>query len=251
MKNSKSAKVLVAVMNNLFDFEILKKYRWYRIPVKSEKLLHGKITDFEYLAFYQTKIFGKEKYAVNYMAKIQEIEKAKRADLLPEEKNHPRAQDEYFKIKIDRITKLQKSIVSKRWRRIVFIPTTMEKLMRAEEINDLYNDSPLEDILWDKLKQNGISAERQYFHKTDYCFDFAIMCNKGLIDVECDGKRWHSSEERIKKDRDRNNTLSSKGLCVLRFDTDEITNNMDRCMGHIKEAIKNLAGIKEDVYETV
>jgi hypothetical protein len=46
-------------------------------------------------------------------------------------------------------------------RPVVFIPTTWQKFSQAEELNDLYDDSPLEDILWTDLKKEKIPAERQ------------------------------------------------------------------------------------------
>jgi hypothetical protein len=37
----------------------------------------------------------------------------------------------------------------------------MEKFLKAEEINDLYNEGPLEDKLWYEFKREKIEAERQ------------------------------------------------------------------------------------------
>lgn len=142
--------VLVALMKDTFDFEILKRYHWCRIPVKSAP---NKLKENKYIAFYQAKVFGDEKWKVNCIAKIHNIEVVRRVDLLLEEKNHPKAQNDYYKIKIGRLMKLQNPIPSKSWRRIVFISTTMEKLLKEKELNDLFNESPLEDILWLNLKR--------------------------------------------------------------------------------------------------
>lgn len=43
----------------------------------------------------------------------------------------------------------------------MFIPTTWEKFVNAVEINDLYDESSLEDQLWAQFKRLEISAERQ------------------------------------------------------------------------------------------
>ena len=68
MEQKKSIPVLVAVMNDVFDFEIAKRYCWYRIPVKSAP---RDLKNNKYIAFYQTQKFGLEKWAVNYIAKNQ------------------------------------------------------------------------------------------------------------------------------------------------------------------------------------
>jgi hypothetical protein len=52
------------------------------------------------------------------------------------------------------------------------------------EINDLYDESPLEDRLWVEFKRVEIGAERQEFvevKKRLYALDFAICCALGKI----------------------------------------------------------------------
>ena len=56
-----SQRVLVAVMNDRRDFEIARHEGWYRIPLKRAPSRVGA----DYLAFYQTKAFGDEKWAIN------------------------------------------------------------------------------------------------------------------------------------------------------------------------------------------
>ena len=66
---TKRGEVLVAIINNLNDFADLRDRHWYRIPVTSaDKWLRGRFPP-EWIAFYQTKKFGTEAYAVNYVAK--------------------------------------------------------------------------------------------------------------------------------------------------------------------------------------
>ena len=42
----------------------------------------------------------------------------------------------------------------------MFIPTTWEKIMAADEVNDLYQISSLEERLWIELKRLQVWAER-------------------------------------------------------------------------------------------
>jgi len=208
-------KVLVAIINNRRDFKIAREEHWYRIPVKTAP----KRCKTDYLAFYQTKVFEREKWAINYYAEIKGIEKLKRIELLPEEKNHPRALEDYYKIKIGELMPLAKPVISRRWRRITFIYTSLNRLKKAEEINDLFMESPLEEKLWYELKKKKIEAERQYLIREEgkirYYLDFAIFCQKGKIDVECNGDLWHSQKTQIFKNNQRNNYLTCQDLSGL------------------------------------
>lgn len=144
------------------------------------------------------------------------------------------------------LKRLPNPIVSKRGRRIVFIPTTLEKFRAAKEINDLFHESPLEDKLWDEFKRNGVDAERQYYiaeERENYCLDFAIFCERGKIDVECNGDTWHSRPETIVRDNERNNFLTSRGWSVLRFSSKDINGNMPDCLDKVKDTANNLGGI--------
>jgi len=236
-------KVLVAVINNLKDFKIAREEHWYRIPVKTAP----KRWKADFIAFYQTKVFEKEKWAINYYAEIKGFEKLKRMELLPQEKDHPRALEDYYKIKLGELKPLPQPIISRRLRRITFISTSLSRLKKAEEINDLFMESPLEEKLWYELKKKKIEAERQYLigeRKVRYYLDFAIFCQKGKIDVECNGDFWHSQKNLIFKDNQRNNYLAGSGWSVLRFGSKEINQKLQLCLGVIKETVNNLGGTR-------
>lgn len=149
--------VLVAIINRKRDFKILREQGWYRVPVKSVKWRWPP----QWLAFYQTRIFGKEAYAVNYYGRVRDFRQVKRAELFPKEKPNPKTDKEYYQVWLDSLEPLYRPIYSRRWRYIVFIPTTWEKFDQAVEINDLFHDSHLEDRLWAELKFRQIDAERQ------------------------------------------------------------------------------------------
>jgi len=235
--------VLVGIVPRLSDWEILKREFWYRIPVKSAPDIAEKV---HYLAFYQPKIFGDEKYSVNYYAKIRDLKVVKRIELLPDEPKHPRADKDYYKYTLENLEKLPHPILSKRWRRIVFIPTTLKKLKQAEEINDLYHTSPIEEEMYTHFRKENIQVERQLFvneGRKIYCLDFGILCKEGKIDVECDGSAYHSSKKDVAKDRDRNNELTSYGWSVLRFTGSEIIQNPEECIKKVKRTIETLNGV--------
>lgn len=190
----------------------IQKEKWYHIPVESAPKNAPLV---EYLAFYFPEAFGVDyQYKVSYYARVLKVEVAKRIELFPNEPKHLQAQKDYFKFHLEQIKELPKPIPSKRWRRIVHIPTSREKLFTAEEINDLYDTSPLEEKMHREMKRRKIEAERQVYIKVGgefFCLDFGIFCRKGNIDLECDGEKYHILPEALTRDRQRNNQLTSCG----------------------------------------
>jgi very-short-patch-repair endonuclease len=239
-------------MNNEQDFLIARDKNWYRIPVSSVKKWLKDRWPPQWLAFYQTKVFGPEAYTVSYFAEVLQVRKVYRRELFPKEPQGKKSNRRYYQIMFGPLQKLPAPIVSRRWRRIVFIPTTWVKFVNAAEINDLYDDSPLEDRLWTEFKRHEIPAERQEFvtvKDNNYFLDFAIYCHGGNIDVETDGDSWHANPTKAAQDRLRDNSLAVVGWKVLRFGTKEIRESIaDYCMPNIAETINRLGGISEDRY---
>jgi hypothetical protein len=133
----RQGEVLVAVMNNMQDMEIARELHWYRIPVTSvEKFLKRHWAP-DWLAFYQTKVFGDEAYAVNYYARVEKICKVYRWQLFPGEELNENNDKQYYKLELSALQRLEKSILSPQRRRIHFIQTTLEKLKEAAQISDL------------------------------------------------------------------------------------------------------------------
>ena len=128
-------RVLVAVMNNTRDWDIAQRQGWYRIPIKRAP----RRVAADYVAFYFTGAFPPDlRHRVVFYAPIEAYRLAARAALLPDEPDHPRAQDLYYRIEMGPMRRLARPIVSERFRRITFIPTTMERLLSASEILDLW-----------------------------------------------------------------------------------------------------------------
>ncbi len=181
---------------------------------------------------------------------MREIRRVRRRELFPDEFPNAKSNREYFQVCLHRLETLPRPIVSYRMRRLVFIPTTYHKLQTAVEINDLFDDSPLEDALWQELKRLNLLAERQYHLKANgasYFLDFALFCEKGRIDIETDGDRWHTDPARIPEDNRRNNALASEGWQVLRFNTHQIKEEMaGYCIPQIAETVNQLGGLEPD-----
>lgn len=238
--------VLVAIMNSKADFSILQEQGWYRIPVaKAPRRWPPK-----WLAFYQTKIFGDEAFAVNYYGLVREIRIARRREMFPNEITSSKSDRQYYQVHLHNLEQLPAPILSRRWRRIVFISTTWQKFSQAVEINDLFDESPLEDRLWAELKRLQVTAERQWalsLGKAWYFLDFALFCAKGQVDIETDGDTWHADRKRIPEDNRRDNALQSAGWHVLRFNGKQIRESLSSyCVPQITDTISALGGLVDE-----
>jgi very-short-patch-repair endonuclease len=246
---SRRGEVLVAIMNNPLDMAIAREKHWYRIPVSSARKWLQDCWPPQWLAFYQTKVFGAEAFAVRHYTRVLDVRQAYRYELLPDQPRDKRSQRRYYQLVLEPLRQLEQPILSRRLRRIVFIPTTWDKFTHAVEINDLYDESPLEDRMWAALKRWQIPAERQEFVQVadrNYALDFAIYCAGGKIDVETDGDTWHADPERIPLDNLRDNDLETVGWRVLRFNTHHIREQtQEYCLPTVVENINRLGGAEE------
>jgi hypothetical protein len=239
---SSSQRVLVAVMNDRRDFENARDEGWYRIPLKRAPRRVGA----DYLAFYQTKAFDNEKWAVNYYASTRRYRLVTRAELLPEEADHPRAAEQYYKVEIGPLQRLSRPIPSKRLRRITFIPTTLERLLKAEEINDLWDRGSREDRLWEAFKREGIEAERQYEVEEGtvrHWLDFAIFCQEGQVAVLCEGEPAGGGVRVIRERQAPDYDLTAWSWTVLRLDREQLSQDVPGCLAAVQEAVSRCGGL--------
>jgi very-short-patch-repair endonuclease len=248
-ENDGRGEVLVAIVQRPLDMTYAREQHWYRIPVESvEKRLKHRWPP-KWLAFYQTKAFGSEAFAVRYYAHVKSTSMVSRHELFPDEPRDEKSGKTYYKLSLGSIEQLLRPIHSRRWRRIVFIPTTLAKFHDASEINDLYDESPLEDKLWAAMKRIGITAERQDYVRAgdnDYALDFAIYCALGKIDVETDGDKWHIDSEKSRQDNRRDNDLETHGWRTIRFSSKQIREECEEyCVPTVRDNVNALGGVEE------
>ena len=153
--------VLVAVMTDPRDLEIARLFGWYRIPLRTAP----KVIAVDYLAFYQTKAFKERKWSIQYIAQVSGHELTTRGELLRDDPDHPRANEEYYKVQIGQLEELPKIIHAEKWRRITFLYTTGEYLLTAETINDLVVHSEERQILWKALRERLV--KKQEYHAAE------------------------------------------------------------------------------------
>lgn len=153
---SPTSLILVAVMNNPRDFEIARLLGWYRIPLRSAP----KVVAVDYLAFYQTASFGAAKWRIQTIAPVRGHELTTRAELLRDEADHPRADQEYYKIQIGPLVSLPQPVLAGTWRRITFLYTTGEYLLTARTVNELIVQSDERQFLWQALRERATQSQR-------------------------------------------------------------------------------------------
>lgn len=237
------APVLVAVLNNRRDFELARDQGWYRIPLKRAP----RRVAADYLAFYQTQAFGDEGCAVAYYAPVQRFHVASRAELLPDEPDHPRAADFYYKIEIGPLQRLPRPIPSQRLRRITFIHTTLGRLLAANEINDLWWRDDPQERLWLALREAGLVVEYRYQvgePPDEAQVDFALFCRDGRIAVLCSEgvPADDAPADNLRERRPVDYELAAGGWHVLRFSRTQLLDELPLCVGAALALASRLGG---------
>jgi hypothetical protein len=157
MSGGSDPQVLVVLVNNQVDWQRVVDEHWYRIPLRTAP----RPVAASYLAFYQTRVFGQDAFRIRFYAPVLRYRRLTRRELLPAEADHPRANEQYYQIELGTLEELARPVPSRRLRRITFIPTTLRRLVEADEINDLWMADDVEDLLWEIFRDAGIKAERR------------------------------------------------------------------------------------------
>jgi len=151
-----TALIMVAILPNQQDFDIARLFGWYRIPLKNAP----KVISVDYLAFYQSKaIGGADARQIAFVAEILGHELTVRRDLIRDEPDHPRADEEYFKLQIGPVQRLEQPVPAGEWKRITFFYTTGEMFKIAQTVNDLVIKNQDErEILWHTLRERALKT---------------------------------------------------------------------------------------------
>lgn len=152
-------RVLVGVINRKRDWLAARDEHWYRIPqARMERGVNA-----EYLAFFLSGPFFKKDRSggIHYYAERTGIELAYRRDLLPDEANHKRAGEQYYKVALSELIEKSPPILNPTGRSISFIYTTWDRFILARTIADLYSVSDYYvDRVYHALRDSGARPER-------------------------------------------------------------------------------------------
>ena len=233
---------LVGIVNRRKDMDIAVKNHWYRIPVKhAPKRLPA------YLAFYQTRAFGKKGKSIRYYARVRSFSTVRRRELLPDERDNPRTNEYYYKFSLDKVRQTNRIIRNDSRRRISFGFTTMAKLRTSALVCQLFGIAPLEDIMRRALQKRGLKAVHEHCIMEDgrcrYRLDFAIFCHQGKINLECDNEKWHLTRQHRIYDRKRDQYLKRRGWVILRLPGRKMQSDINACLKRIEKVINELGGL--------
>jgi hypothetical protein len=200
----------------------------HRVPLKSAP----KTVAVDWLAFYQTAKFGEEKWASHYIAPVRGHELTTRAELLRTQPDHPHANEPYYKIQLGPWERLPRPIPSRKWRRLTFLYTTGERLLAAEEINDLIVQSEERELLWQALRERGLRAERQYETSKGTQLDPALLCALGNLGVTVGDAG-----------ADRTTLKERSGWRYLAFSETAIKAELPSMVQRIEQEVERLGGL--------
>jgi hypothetical protein len=174
-------RVLVGVINRKRDLEMARADRWYRIP--QVQMPRGVNT--EYVAFFLSRAFKERNGGIYYYAERTGLELAYRRDLLPQEADHKRAGDVYYKVQLGEMLEKVPPIVNPTRRTITFIYTTWDRFVNAEHISDLYSKSDyFVDRIYHALRTRGIYSTRFWDaerRETGHGSQLRILCENGNV----------------------------------------------------------------------
>ncbi len=153
MQPSPESLVLIAVTPKPRDLEIARLLGWYRIPLRHAP----KVLAVDYLAFYQTGSFGTEhRWKIEFFAEVRGHELTTRKELFRDEADHPRANEEYYKLAIGSLQPLARPITSENWKRLTFLYSTGALLLSAMRLSDLVVRSEERVLLWRSLRERAL-----------------------------------------------------------------------------------------------
>ncbi len=182
--------VLVAVVNNIEDLRRAGAEGWYRIPQRSAPRRVGA----DYLAFYQTGAFKAQAEAqtITYYAPTRRYHLLTRRQLLPTEADHPRADDYYFRIEVGPLQSLIAPVAAGTFRRVTFVHTTLDRLLTATTVTDLfYKEDPFE-TLWHALREHRLRPLKNRL-QGDQPIDITLRARGGYLAINC--TEDHSAQE--------------------------------------------------------
>lgn len=184
-------RVLVGVINRKRDFEKVQREHWYRVPQgQAPKGVYA-----EYVAFYLSSAFKELNGGIHYYARRTGVELAYRRDLLPEEPDHPRADNVYHKLQLGDLRRKDPPIRNPTKRPVAFIYTTWDRFEQARVVADLYSDADkYVDRVFHALERSGIHAERVWQasrQSDDGGAQLRIECEDGIVIASTSAREEH------------------------------------------------------------
>ncbi len=233
--------VLVAVMNNADDLRRAASDGWYRIPQRRAP----KRIAADYLAFYQTGKFAPapEAQSVTYYAPTRRYRLLTRAELMPDAADHARANDYYFRIDIGPLQRLAQPIPSATLRRLTFIHTTLDRLLSASDVRDLFPKSDPFETLWQALREHRLRPLKNRI-VDEWPMDISLRARGGHLGIRCIDEDDSLRERSVATPAFES---QSERWQVLAFPPSQIERDLNDCLRQIGAALIELGGSSLDV----
>ncbi len=98
-------------------------------------------------------------------------------------------------------------------------------------------ESPFEKEVAENLISRGYHIVQQW-PVGAYRIDMVAIYQQSKIAIECDGEQWHSSEEQIRNDMERQAVLERLGWRFIRIRGSEFYQNKDSSLNRVVDALK-------------
>lgn len=109
-------------------------------------------------------------------------------------------------------------------------------------------ESPFEASIATALSSRGFHLEQQW-KVGSYRLDIVAVCGEKKVAIECDGERWHSGEEKIREDMERQTILERLGWRFIRIRGSEFYGNKDKTIDEVVSKLINFGIEPEDAVE--
>ena len=220
--------VLVAVVNNRADLRRAASEGWYRIPQRRAPRRVGA----DYLAFYQTSAFGSETEArtISYYAAVRRYQLLARAELMPEEADHARAEEYYFRIELGPLMRLAQPVPATTFKRLTFIHTTLERLLSAKDVKELRLEGEPFQALWSALRASRLRPLPNRL-AGEWPVDIALRVRNGYLGIRLDEA---SDMREASEPADR--------WTILRIPESQIAADLEGCLRAGGAALVDLGG---------
>jgi hypothetical protein len=232
LSQSEERDCLIAVVNSDDDIARFLNDRWYRIPMRAigRSIGKGALDESRILALYQTStIHSGLPSAIELWGEIDDIRQLRRREIIPEESNHPAADELYQLIRVRNVERLERPVTSRRPRRVTFIRSSGERLFHAADMNDLIIGSAFEEKLWSAIRE--FDAERKYFMQaqgTVMEVDFAIFSEGRSVGIICGNEDGYDP------------STVPESWSILRFSPGRLESEFADCMQELMTELRQM-----------
>ncbi len=106
-------------------------------------------------------------------------------------------------------------------------------------------ESPFEDAVAKNLAVKGFHLVRQWKVGT-YCLNMVVVCGIKRVAIECNGKCYHSGDDKIREDMERQTILERLGWKFIRVRGSEYYRNPEKTMERVVDILNDMGIEPED-----